>query len=93
MAVSCVGTLDHPKCIMSVAFHPCVPNVLATGSTDGSAKLWHLGFDEDDQLIRHTCKHSVHADGPIKSVAFHARLPVMVTRYKVDGRDTTKLWW
>ena len=93
MAVSCVGTLDHPKCIMSVAFHPCVPNVLATGSTDGSAKLWHLAFDEDDQLIRHTCKHSVHADGPIKSVAFHARLPVMVTRYQVDGRDTTKLWW
>jgi WD40 repeat protein len=92
-AVSCVGTLEHAKCIMSVAFHPCVPNVLATGSTDGSAKLWQLRFDEDDELIRHTCKHLVHTDGPIKSVAFHARLPVMATRCHVDGRDTTTLWW
>ena len=44
-ALTCVSTLQgHGRGVSSVAFHPSAP-YLATGSYDGTAKLWLLNAD------------------------------------------------
>ena len=84
--------LEHAKCIMSIAFYYTVPIVLVTGSTDSSARLWQLTFDEDDKLIS-ICEHCIHADGPIQSAFFHGRLPILLNGGQIDGFDSVKLWF
>ncbi len=73
---TCVATLQgHSSTIYYVAFHPSAP-LLATGSTDKSAKLWRLSAD----LSAATCVATLEGHcGEVLSVAFHPSAPLLET--------------
>ena len=88
---TCVATLaaplvgGHSSGVRSVAFHPTAP-LLATGSADRTAKLWH--FSPDGSTV--TCVTTlVGHSSCVTSVAFHPTAPLLAT-----GSDdfTAKLW-
>ncbi len=97
--VSCVATLSGlSKAVLSVAFHPNVRNCMATGHEDQTAKLWQLEFSGDHNLVGATCKTTLSKlGGPVQTIAFHARLPVLMTSLRSNctsaGRDALKLWY
>jgi hypothetical protein len=78
--------------VTSVAFHPTAP-LLATGSTDRTAKLWRLSSDNSSATCVTTLAGHINE---VFSVAFHPTAPVLVTG---SGDDTlsghshiSKLW-
>jgi WD40 repeat protein len=75
----------HSDPVQSVAFHPTTP-VLATGSTDSTAKLWQLSSDKSSAVCVATLKG--HSE-VITSVAFHPTAPVLATG---SYDKTVKLW-
>jgi hypothetical protein len=86
-AATCVSTLrGHGySAVYSVAFHPSAP-YLATGSWDGTAKLWLLNAD----CSAATCVSTLQGhSGCVYSVAFHPSAPYLAT-CSWDG--TAKLW-
>ena len=87
-ALTCVATLDksnegHDGQVYSVAFHPTAP-ILATGSSDGTAKLWRLSADGA------TCVATLNVDRRDKfaSLGFDPTGTVLATA----GYNGTKLW-
>ena len=85
-SATCVATLEeHSDSVFSVAFHATAP-LLATGSSDNTAKLWRLSCDHSSATCVATLKgHSNY----VLSVAFHATAPLLAT----GSRDkTAKLW-
>jgi WD40 repeat protein len=85
-AATCVGTLEgHSGKVRCVAFHP-TKRLLATGSYDGSAKLWRLEPDGSTATCVATLEgHSDH----VRSVAFHPTAPILATG---SNDNTAKLW-
>ena len=86
MQATCVATLQgHRDGVYSVAFHPTAP-LLATGSSDKTAKLWH--FSPDGSTV--TCVATLEGHSRIvRSVAFCPIAPLLATS---SGDKTTKLW-
>jgi WD40 repeat protein len=75
----------HDGRVNSVAFHPSAP-LLATGSQDNTAKLWH--FDPHSSLA--TCMATLDEHiGSVTSVAFHLTAPLLATS---SWDQTAKLW-
>jgi hypothetical protein len=75
----------HGVNCLSVAFHPRL-QLMATGSHDKTAKLWH--FDASTRSVAQTATLEGHTDW-VWCVAFHSRLPLLAT----SSRDfTAKLW-
>jgi WD40 repeat protein len=89
MLATCVATLEgehgHQHSVKSVAFHPTLP-FLATGSNDGTAKLWRFSPDGSTATCEATLEEPI--DG-IMSMAFHSTLPLLATS---SGDYTAKLW-
>jgi WD40 repeat protein len=81
-----VATLAaHSIYVTSVAFHPTLP-LLATGSSDKTAKLWELAPDNSSA----TCVATLEGHrGWVYSVVFHPTAPLLATGSD-DG--TVKLW-
>ena len=85
-AATCVATLSgHSYSVVSVAFHPTAP-ILATGSGDNTAKLWHISLDSSSvtcvaTLSGHSCA--------VQSVAFHPTALIFATG---SDDETAKLW-
>jgi WD40 repeat protein len=81
-----VATLEgHNHWVQYVAFHPTAP-LLATGSADGTAKLWRLSADNSSAECVATLEgHS----SSVLSVAFHPTLPVLAT----GSKDNTMKFW
>jgi WD40 repeat protein len=81
-AATCVTTLaGHSGQVRSVAFHPTAP-LLATGSSDNSAKLWR--FSPDGSTA--TCVTTLAGRD---SVAFHPTAPLLATG---SSDNSAKLW-
>jgi WD40 repeat protein len=71
--------------VFSVAFHPKL-HLLATGSSDNTAKLWR--FLADGSMA--TCVATLRGHGnSVNSVAFHPELPLLATG---SNEMTAKLW-
>jgi WD40 repeat protein len=90
MLATCVATLEGEEkegwgSVRSVAFHPTLP-FLATGSNDGTAKLWRFSPDGSTATCEATLDEPI--DG-IMSMAFHSTLPLLATS---SGDYTAKLW-
>jgi WD40 repeat protein len=82
-AATCVATLvGHSDSVGFVAFHPTAP-LLATGSYDGTAKLWRLSPDGSAA----TCVATLEPHH--SEIAFHPTLPLLATG-SLDG--TAKLF-
>jgi WD40 repeat protein len=82
LSAICVATLTgHTDAVNSVAFHPTAALILATGSSDNTAKLWDSSGNCTTTLKGHT--------GSVTSVAFHSTGRLIAT-----GSDdkTAKLW-
>ena len=78
-------TLDgHRDNVRSVAFHPTAP-LLATGSSDNTAKLWR--FSPDGSTATCVATLAGHSHG-VFSVAFHPTAPLLATA----THKTAKLW-
>jgi WD40 repeat protein len=74
----------HSDSVWSVAFH-LTANILATGSSDESAKLWRLTPDNSDA----SCLSTLQADSWVFVVAFHPTAPILA----IGGEDNVvKLW-
>ena len=83
---TCVATLaGHSSTVRYVAFHPSAP-LLATGSSDKTAKLWRMSADGTAA----TCVATLagHSD-LVYSVAFHPSAPLLATG---SWDNTAKLW-
>ena len=84
--VPCLVTLVGSS--TCVAFHPTAP-ILATGSSDGTAKLWRLSDNSALTCVATLDKSNEGHDGPVYSVAFHPTALILAT----GGDDSTaKLW-
>ena len=71
----------HTKGVLSVAFHSFAP-LLATGSEDGTVKLWNTNSQEClATLVGH--------HGEVKSVAFHPTADILISG-SMD--NDVKLW-
>jgi hypothetical protein len=83
---ACACTLQgHSRDVLCVAFHPSKP-ILASGSGDGTAKLWRLNFDGTKTSCVATLQgHS----GNVCFVAFHPSEPIFATG---SSDHTAKLW-
>ena len=74
----------HKYGINSVAFHPTAP-FLATGSLDGTVKIWLTSPDGTAA----TCVATLDCFASVNSVAFHGRLPTL----GIGSADNiVKLW-
>ena len=84
--IKCVATLaGHSSGVRSVAFHPTA-TLLATGSDDNTAKLWH--FSPDGSTV--TCVTTlVGHSSCVTSVAFHPTAPLLATG---SYDKTVRLW-
>ncbi len=84
--MTCVATLaGHSNYVCSVAFHPTAP-LLATGSSDSTAKLWRFSPDGSAATCVATlAEHSSY----VWLVAFHPTAPLLVTG---SWDFTAKLW-
>lgn len=55
--------LDHASCLMSVAFHPVIPSLVAVGSFNGEVILWDLTLPEhalySSPIIEYSHKEAV----------------------------------
>ena len=75
----------HISTVWSVAFHPTAP-LLATGSQDGTAKLWR--FSPDGSAV--TCVATLKGHrSPVNSVAFDPTGTILATG---SDDNTAKLW-
>ena len=86
-SATCVATLQgHSNSVSSVAFHPTAP-LLATSSSDDTAKLWQLNYRDlsNSPCVATLEGHSV----PVSSVAFHPTAPLLATG---SSDNTAKLW-
>jgi WD40 repeat protein len=81
---TCVATLaGHSG--YAIAFHPTAP-LLATGSSDYTAKLWR--FSPDGSTA--TCVATLEGHGNwVNSVAFHPTAPLLATGFE----DKTAKFW
>jgi WD40 repeat protein len=71
--------------VFAVAFHSS-GRILATGSSDKTAKLWLLQHDG----TRHSCISTLRGhNGSVMSVAFHSSLPILAT---CSSDNSTRLW-
>ena len=43
--------LDHPSCLLCVAFHPLLPALVAAGSFNGEVVVWDLASSEQTPLV------------------------------------------
>jgi WD40 repeat protein len=78
--------MGHRNWVLSVAFHPTA-NLLATGSKDGTAKLWRFSPDGSSA----TCVATLEGHGSrVHSVAFHPTANLLATGSSND--NTAKLW-
>jgi WD40 repeat protein len=83
---ACACTLQgHSRDVLCVAFHPSKP-ILATGSGDGTARLWRLNFDGTKTWCVATLQGH---GGNVCFVAFHPSQPFFATG---SGDTTAKLW-
>jgi WD40 repeat protein len=100
MSETCVATLGgwerpngHRNSVTSVEFHPTLP-LLASGSTDTTAKLWRfdpsgLEIDNISTECVATLQTQSDPENIVTSVAFHPTLPILV----IGSHDrTAKLW-
>jgi WD40 repeat protein len=75
----------HKYRVFSVEFHPTA-NLLATGSSDKTAKLW--SFSPDGSKM--TCVATLEGNSSsVNHVAFHPTAPLLATG---SGDGTVKLW-
>ena len=44
-------TMSHPCCLMSVAFHPMFPSIVAAGSFNGEVVVWDLNFPDQAPTV------------------------------------------
>jgi WD40 repeat protein len=88
--VTCVATLTgeqgHRGWVNSVAFHPTVP-LVATGSHDGTAKLWYMPPNGAGATWVANLVHARH-DGSVLSVAFDPTGHFVAT----GCNSSAKLW-
>ena len=77
--------MGHSGSVRSVAFHPTAP-LLATGSWDGTVRLWLLSSDNSSATCVATLKG--HSDA-VWSVAFHPTAPLLATG---SADDSVRLW-
>lgn len=84
----CHATLQgHSGTVFSVAFHASAA-LVATGSSDKTAKLWRLHFDGAEEAYQ--CSATLRGHGGwVMSVAFHPRLCVLATG---SSDHTARLW-
>jgi WD40 repeat protein len=84
--LQCAATLHgHDGTIFAVAFHPS-GHILATGSSDKTAKLWLLQRDG----ARDSCVSTLRGhNGWVMSVAFHSSLPILATG---SSDNSARLW-
>jgi WD40 repeat protein len=76
-----VATLEHSGAVRSVAFHPTA-NLMATGSEDGTVKLWDTNTQE---CVATLSGHRL----AVKSIAFHPTADILMS----GSMDTdVKLW-
>ena len=97
ITATCIATLDqsnggHSDWVRSVAFHPSLP-LMATGSDDMSAKVWHL-VTTADGMIAATCMATLNKNNGghsnlVCSVAFHPTEPLLATG---SDDNTAKVW-
>jgi len=79
--------IGHSKEVESVAFHPTMPNLMATGSWDKTAKLWRF---RPDGSAEHTPVSTLKGhSGNVNCVTFHPTLPLIATG---SGDNIAKLW-
>ena len=91
MQATCVATLEgHSGYVWSVAFHPTA-NLLATGSRDRTAKLWHFSPDGSaENNISAVCVATLEGhSSDVRSVAFHPTANLLATG---STDNTAKLW-
>jgi WD40 repeat protein len=93
LKAACTATLEgHSSPVTSLAFHPSLP-LLATcsgialrGGPNGTLKLWYLSANLTDA----TCVETLEGiEGHFTSVAFHPRLPLLVS---CGHSRAVKLW-
>jgi WD40 repeat protein len=78
----------HSDRVKSVAFHPILP-LLATGSSDKTAKLWRFSADSSTANFVATLEGDLGHRDEVVSVAFHPKLPLLATG---SWDNTAKLW-
>ena len=73
----------HTQKVLSVAFHPTNPTLLATGSMDGTVRIWNFATAECIKTLEG------HAGG-VYSVAFHPKNPALLATGNYD--NIAKIW-
>jgi WD40 repeat protein len=79
------GIHGHLHNVNSTSFHPTLP-LLATGSSDKTAKLWRFSADGSTTTCEATLREHSNT---VMSVVFHPELPLMATG---SFDRTAKLW-
>jgi WD40 repeat protein len=90
-AATCVATwAGHSKQVGYISFHPTAP-LLATGSRDGSVKLWRFSPDGSTTICVDTlsCSPGSGIIFHCFPVAFHPTAPLLATGY---ASGIVKLW-
>ena len=83
-------TIDVKFCINSVAFHPTEP-FLATGSNDGTTRVWSFTHDYNNLICQATLNHGDHDINDIVNVvAFHPTQRFLASG--CNGPNTSRLW-
>jgi WD40 repeat protein len=83
-----IANLGHTQYVNSVAFHPTL-HLLATGSSDSTAKLWRFSADGSTANFVATLEGDLGHRNWVTSVAFHPKLPLLATG---SYDRTAKLW-
>lgn len=71
---------DHPSCIMTVAYHPLIPSIVAAGSYNGEIIVWDLSVGESLLAISPITEYS-HKD------------PVVSLRWVFNSQLGGDNWW
>ncbi len=72
---------DHPSCIMSVAYHPVAPSVIAAGSYNGEVIIWDLAAYENNCVAISPITEYSHKD------------PIVSLRWVFNSQVGSDNWW
>lgn len=84
--------IDSDTCLMSIAFHPKQPALLAGGDFSGKVYIWDMSY-EDNPLVAYSGKDSISHQEPVTNVLWTASSSLRTHTLISVGSDGQMLVW